>query len=239
MSRLHLMSLPLELSNLRQWASRRALGLDEGKVLHHLLTETFGRGALRPFRLMVGAKGGLGTLYAYTKLDRTKLRQMAQEFGLPDALSVCDLVNLATKTMPAAWAEGRRLAFDVRTRPVRRLHRATGVFPKGAEVDAFLVEAIRRFPDGPPAEGRVNREMVYRQWLAERLHPAATLRQVGIARLNRHIVNRGGTKLDGPDVTFHGELVVTDAAAFNNCLVAGVGRHIAFGYGMLLLRPAK
>ena len=238
MSSLHLASLPLDLKDLRQWAARRGLGIDEGKVLHHLLTETFGKGVLHPFRLMVAPRAGYGTLYAYTNSDAAALRQTADETGLPDALSVCDPVSLATKVMPEGWKEGRRLAFDVRTRPVRRLRRTAGVFPKGAEVDAFLVAAIRRFPNGPPVEGGVAREAVYREWLVERLDTAAEVVQARIARLERRTVERGGRNMDGPDVTFHGELVITDGTAFAERLATGVGRHTAFGYGMLLLRPA-
>ena len=237
MSDLHLVSLPLDLRLLRQWAARRGFGLDEGRVLHHLLTETFGKGALRPFRLMVAPKVRCGTLLAYTRSGAAALRRTAIESGFPDALSVCDPASLVSKAMPSVWTEGRRLSFDLRARPVRRLHRAAGVFPRGAEVDAFLVEAIRRFPDGPPAEHRVNRETVYRQWLDERLAVCARLGQVRIARLVRRTVERHGKRVDGPEVTFHGELHITDSTAFKKCLATGVGRHTTFGYGMLLLRP--
>jgi CRISPR system Cascade subunit CasE len=41
------------------------------------------------------------------------------------------------------------------------------------------------------------------------------------------------------DVTFEGELQVADAAAFAALLARGVGRHRAFGFGMLLLRPSR
>lgn len=239
MSALHLVSLPIDLRHLRQWAARRGLGLDEGKVLHHLLTETFGRGALHPFRLMVAPRAARGTLYAYAQSDADALRRTARETGLPDALLICNPSSLASKAMPTIWNEGRHLGFDLRARPVRRLRRAMGKFRKGAEVDAFLVEALRRFPEAPPKSDGVNREEVYREWLADRLAGAATVPHVRVARLERDTTERGGSKLSGPDVTFHGRLVVTDGAVFADCLARGVGRHAAFGYGMLLLRPAR
>jgi len=34
-------------------------------------------------------------------------------------------------------------------------------------------------------------------------------------------------------------LTVTDGEAFARLLAKGVGRHTAYGYGMLLLRPAR
>jgi CRISPR system Cascade subunit CasE len=40
-----------------------------------------------------------------------------------------------------------------------------------------------------------------------------------------------------PDVTLRGRLSITDSAAFADLLRRGVGRHKAFGFGMLLLRP--
>ena len=39
--------------------------------------------------------------------------------------------------------------------------------------------------------------------------------------------------------TVHGTMTVTDPAAFAQLLAHGVGRHRAYGYGMLLLRPAN
>lgn len=239
MTRLHLISLPLELRSFRQWAGARKLGTDEGRALHHLLGEIFGKGALQPFRLMVAPGARTGTLYAYTLSDQDSLQQTARETGLPDALNVCNPDRLSIKTMPERWSEGRRLAFDLRAWPVRRLLKPAGKFAKGAEVDAFLLEVLRLFPDGAPAQGGIDRETVYRNWLAKRLEGAAMLKQVRSARLERRILRRGSKDLEGPDVTFHGELVITDAAAFAKNLAAGVGRHTAYGYGMLLLRPAR
>jgi CRISPR system Cascade subunit CasE len=52
-------------------------------------------------------------------------------------------------------------------------------------------------------------------------------------------VSRGGTAVEGPDVTFHGELRILDAPSFQALLTRGIGRHLSFGYGMLLLRPPR
>jgi len=48
---------------------------------------------------------------------------------------------------------------------------------------------------------------------------------------------RASRAIDGPDVTFTGTLEVTDSAAFSALLARGLGRHRAFGFGMLLLAP--
>jgi CRISPR system Cascade subunit CasE len=239
MTPLYLVSLPLSMASFHRWAAVRGVADDEGCALHHLLAETFGKGALQPFRLMVAAGAATGTLYAYSRSDSALLAETARDTGLPDALAVCDPAALAAKTMPETWRDGRRLAFDLRVRPVRRLVKPAGVFPKGAEVDAFLVEALRRFPDGPPEESGLGREAVYAAWLAERLIGAAEVERVRIARFERRTVRRGGRTVEGPDVTLHGELVIRDGTAFAERLATGVGRHAAYGYGMLLLRPAR
>lgn len=258
MSELHLIHLPIALKPLHQWAAERGLGwaarrdgqgrtsdavFDEGRALHHLLAETFGKSILQPFRLFVAPGQRNGSLYAYSRSNKETLVETARESAMPEAQAVCDLSRLATKPMPAAWKEGRRLAFDTRVRPVRRLLKAGGAFAKGAEVDAFLVEALRCFPAGPRAEetmlgaGRT-REAVYADWLSERLDGAAHVEQARLARFFRNRAAREGRAPEGPDATLHGEFVVRDPDKFAQCLARGIGRHVAYGYGMLLLRPA-
>ncbi|WP_377295376.1 type I-E CRISPR-associated protein Cas6/Cse3/CasE [Rhizobium sp. SG2393] len=261
---LTLLSLLIDLQSLRRLAALRGTGDDEGRALHHLLSETFGKGALQPFRLMPAPGARSATLYAYSTATEDALRE-ALDIAAPELLQALGTAHLALRTMPETWREGRRLAFDLRARPMRRLlkplegwsreeHRlhlkgkaASGAIRKGAEVDAFLVARLRRFPDGMPDDPEnegLSREAVYRDWLAERLSGAATLdlartRMVGFARVRtrRHDQEGGEASSEGPDATFHGELTVTDGAAFSRLLARGVGRHTAYGFGMLLLRP--
>jgi CRISPR system Cascade subunit CasE len=49
---------------------------------------------------------------------------------------------------------------------------------------------------------------------------------------------RRGHVVAGPDVVLSGQLRVVDQQAFAHLVARGVGRHRAFGFGMLLLRPA-
>lgn len=107
--------------------------------------------------------------------------------------------------------------------------------------------------------GLPGREEVYRDWLADRLGSAATLvsaRQVAQrdAALWRKGVPRGGPaarmyqnerphhgqrRLIGRrEAVFEGRLRVEDDVLFTSLLARGVGRHRAFGFGMLLLRAA-
>lgn len=243
MTALHMISLPVDLRELRRLMAVSGLRSDEGRALHHFLCEAFGKSAVQPFRLMPGRNGArLGTLYGYTVRTETDLLNAVAETAPPESGLVFDLGHLAVKAMPESWSPGRRLAFDVRIRPVRRLHAPVGNFTrKGAELDAWLLEVLHRFPDCPPEDAgdRVRRDEVYARWLAERLHGAARIETVCMARLEQTLAMRKGSATRGPDVTLQGELTVTDGATFAEKLRRGVGKHTAYGYGMMLLRPAK
>lgn len=248
----HLIRAPLGTGALARWAMdrgwvRRRRGVeafDEGRALHHLLDETFGVGALRPFRLLVPPRRPSGNLYAYSNLDAEALRTAAKTLACPEALSVLNPNRIESKAMPTNWQEGQQLGFDLRVRPVRRLRREmetkTGHLSKGKEVDAFLLEALRQHPNSPSgmSTAKRTRENVYLDWLVERLGPAAVLdrSKSRLARFRRSVVSRGNHGSEGPDATIHGTLTIVDANAFAALLAGGVGRHKAYGYGMLLLR---
>lgn len=242
MTALHMISLPVDLRELRRLAALRDHGADEGRALHHFLCEAFGKSVVQPFRLMAGRGGArVATLYGYSGHAEEDLRRAVAETAPPESGQVFGLGHLAVKTMPERWSAGRRLAFDVRVRPVRRLQRPIGTFTrKGAEVDAWLLEALHQWPEGPPEDAaqKVRRDEVYARWLAERLEGAAKIETARMARIEQAPALRNGRPSRGPDVTFHGELSVIDGAAFAERLRRGVGRHTAYGYGMLLLRPA-
>ncbi len=255
MKPLFLIRMPVAMDKLalcageRGWLRHRdrVAGFDEGRALHHLLDETFSPGALRPFRLLVAGRQTVGSLYGYCVSDVDSLREDSRIHAPPEHLSVLRLERLEGKPMPSAWTEGWRLGFDVRARPVRRLKNdlvdGQTAFHKGAEVDAFRVEALRRYPDNPEGmeQHGQTREGVYLDWLADRLAPAAELDRdaTRLVRFQRVRVSRGSGGPEGPDATFHGALTVKDPESFATLLAKGVGRHRAYGYGMLLLRPAS
>ncbi len=244
---LHLIELPLLLQELHRWAGRRkldsGLGFDEGLALHHLLGEVFGPAVLQPFRLMVAPRARSGTLYAYAAMDAESLLQRSRLTLPPSHAAVAAFERLRSLPRPAAaWREGQRLGFDLRLRPVVRLASTLSgrteadvavSFRKGAEIDAFLAAALR---------GRdASREMAYLDWLEQRLEGAATLERAAtrLAGFERRRVERHGKSLEGPDAVMHGTLTVADPSAFADLLARGVGRHRAYGYGMLLLRPPQ
>ena len=221
---------------------------DGGYALHLALRRRYGEAGPQPFRLMEG-RGGAMSLLGYTA-DGGGLQDAA---ALPSADADLDHVfgPPELRAMPREWREGARYRFDLRARPVVRFGgrvREARAARDGAwlnrggraaqEVDAF-VAACERAGEGVP----VDREAVYRDWLARRLAPAAALVGCELEQFRRVQTRRsshgkpGARKVQGPEATLVGTLAVTDADAFAALLARGVGRHTAFGYGMLLLSP--
>lgn len=227
----------------RGWTGRRAGTFDQGRALHHLVDEMFGPAALRPFRLLVPRGRSRGSLYAYSAFDAADLTKAAHVQGKPDHLRVLPLERLESKPMPADWRKGQRVGFNIRVRPIRRIGKpietATGAIPAGSELDAFLLEAIRGHPDerGGMRESERNREVVYVDWLADRFGDAAKVDASAsrMVQFRRSVVSRGTAAIEGPDAVVHGTLTIEDGDQFVELLRRGVGRHRAYGYGMVLL----
>lgn len=247
---LYLVRLPLDLDALaraagaRGWTGGRRQSFDEGAALHHLLGETFGPAALQPFRLTAPPRRRTGSLYAYTGVDPAELVETAALAAMPEVVAALSPASLEKKPMPTAFLPGRRVGIDVRLRPTVRLLRDVAAppggghgFQKGAEIDAFLAEALTHEDRGAmEALGRT-REAVYRDWLAARLQGVACVEDVRLAAFRRTLAARGGIGHEAPDVTLHGTIRIEDPERFADLLKRGVGRHRAYGFGMLLLRP--
>ena len=256
----HLVHAPMDMRAFHRWAGERGLirrgAFDAGFALHVLLSGLFGGAALQPFRLFASERRTVASLYAYADVDGDTLRQTAQTVGTPECLAALDPKGLRSKALTTAFEPGQRLGFDLRTRPVRRLRgslwdpQSGRRISPGSEVDVFRVAALGRFPDGwtiGPGEEtpgaatmRGRRADIYAEWLVERFGSAALIEpgSCRLAAFQRSRAVRGdGTGPEGPDATLQGVLAVGDADAFAALLRRGVGRHKAYGYGMLLLRP--
>ena len=250
---LYLVRLPIDTAALASWADDRGWirhpdrgsSFDHGRALHHLLNEALGPASLRPFRLLVPPRRNTGFLYAYSNRSARHLSDLAQSHALPDHLAVLQAGKMQSKTMPGLWRPGQRIGFDLRVRPVRRLtgdfRTANGrTFPKGAELDAFLLEALNSYPGDPRGMSRAGRtrEAVYLDWLAERLGSFAALVR-SATRLTGFEQTQASRRrgVYGPDAIIQGTVEITEPASFNALLKRGIGRHRAYGYGMLLLRP--
>lgn len=252
MSDLRMIRQVVMLDRLRELSRIHGFWPDEGRMLHHALSECFGKRTIQPFRLLRGRNGSnLATLYGYCCCSDEELKSISAKVAPPEFHELFSPATLQSKAMPREWQMRQRLAFDLRVVPVRRLMRAAPPWPnlaarskqyaKGAELDVFLVDAMRKWPSGIPqsVERAELRQELYLTWLAERLQPAAelVLEASRVARSRRITLLRGKSRQDRPEAIVHGELVVTDSQAFTDMVTRGVGRHAAYGFGMLLLRP--
>ena len=227
---------------LAPWATRHRLlspDGDYGYALHTLLIAAFGDLAPKPFHYLGGRQG----LLAYASADLESLRLNAS-FAPPDVARALGLDHLDARVFPSAWRAGQRLGFEVRVRPLVRSK-------DGRERDAYL-HAVEGTVDTGPLAGKgsiAQRTAIYADWLAKQfaVDGAAQIAEAHLYsfRLTRVLRKAGSsdngkrktTNNAGPDVVFKGQLQVGDPPAFNRLLARGIGRHRAFGFGMLLLRP--
>lgn len=257
---LQMIRAEINVRDFHRWMGCRRLQ-DPDHAMHCLLTECFGDLAPKPFRLIMPRGGSSGCLYGYGHAGADTLREAAQMYGDP---LQCRIVTekLDSKPMPSEWQVGKRLGFDVRIRPVVRLQRDLDRVPPdklrifredlrngerefkprpGTECDAFQWEAVLH----PKGGMNRSREEVYAGWLSEKLgkNGAASLeleqtKLVSFQR-TRAIRKLRARSSEGPDAIMRGILIITDPGAFAELLGKGIGRHRSYGYGMLLLRPAR
>lgn len=256
--RTHLVRTRVDLRALNVFAAHhRKLDDDLGYALHLALRRRFGAHAPQPFRLMDldGTPSGRVRLLGYCA-DPSAL---VMPPGVPDpdadwsehpALSEVFPEPFEAKAMPVEWRADTTLRFEVRLRPFVRLKtgieapadrsgsRAHG-FRAGTELDAFLAEALRNPERGALEQAGRTREAVYAEWLAARLGDAATLREATMTTFRRSTVIRGGRRNEGPEAVMSGGLTIRNGPAFADLVARGIGRHRAFGFGMLLLRPGN
>jgi CRISPR system Cascade subunit CasE len=224
---------------LTRWAHQVGLlparGEDDlGYTLHAALAAAFGKSeAPKPFALLRPTDRP-PQLLGYTSSNADELQERAAAVAEPAAAAALCLEELAAKRMPEAWKSGGRYGFQVRVRPMLRTDR-DGDRTRAKEVDAFVLS--------PPGSSRGE---VYTAWLRQRLEAGGVLLEQAhmqsfrLSRVLRRGAPAGGPhrplrSQEGPDVTFTGILRIRDGALFPNLLARGVGRHRAFGFGMLLL----
>lgn len=241
---LYLLHTQPDPQRLAAWAARHRLLDSEGDLgyaIHALLHAAFGAQTPKPFRYLDAEQG----LLAYTRMDATGLMQLASLVD-PDVAAALGLGRtrqhggMNVRPFPTQWAAGHTLGFEVRVRPVIREGKT------GRERDAFLAAADRS------QGGALDRGTVYVQWLRDLLarQRGAELVDARMARYQQLGVMRKSQKgapddvrhnrlVSGPDAVLAGHLRVRDPQAFAQLLAQGLGRHRAFGFGLLLLRPSR
>jgi CRISPR system Cascade subunit CasE len=221
------------------WATRKhwlSPDGDLGYALHALLAEAFDGQPPTPFRYM-NEQG----LLAYIDAPENYLIRRI-DAAPPKVRHILGLERLRLRPFPVEWPCGKRLGFEVRIRPIIRTK-------AGKERDLYQYHMEQQAND--TQEKTSSRETIYREWLGSRLTVGNASRLVNATMHGftlRQVLRRQQKNADdnqrkpqgvtGPDVLFRGELEVGDPAAFSGLITRGIGRHRAFGYGMLLLRPA-
>lgn len=244
--RVHMTKLVVSQPSLMRLGKERGLPmreLDLGYLTHCLLGEVFGDRAPQPFDIR-DQSGRTLELLAYSGRPAEQLRRHADMFADPERHEAVNWDRFHQKTMPDSWPEDLELAFEVRVCPVVRAASDTEHYSKGSEVDAFLTRCAESDDD----ESVPDREQVYREWLSEQLlrRGGAEVLNVGMKAFRlrkltrrRHGAERKARVFTRPDVRMRGRLSVHEPSQFRELLSRGVGRHRAFGFGMVLLRPSR
>lgn len=244
---LRMVSLSLDVPALMALGRRQGLPLDAdlGYLVHVALREVFRDHAPAPFRIRGGRRHGRSVnVLAYGTAGASELRDIAERFSFPESHAALDWESLASKEMPVRWPAGLRLGFEARLCPVVRKSAKGQRHRKGAEVDVFLAHCW----DLNDPSLRVDREEVYRGWLRGQIENSGAARLVEgrLASFQRtrllrrtHGVDRRSRKVERPDALMRGTLEVRDAERFLALLARGIGRHRAFGFGMMLLSPCR
>lgn len=234
----HLIHMRPNLNRLLPWAQRQGLIPDRGQgdlgyAFHAALRAAFADLAPQPFSF----RSGQGLLAYTTQADAMR---SAVAMATPEVADMLGLdatphsSGLLIRPFPTSWKVGQLLSFELRVRPVVR--------KEDKEIDVFL-SAVQRMHDTVPL-----RETVYADWLKRQFEAVADLHEIRMTEFSLSTVVRrvapqaeGGRPkrpVQGPDAVFTGILQVRDGAAFAALVARGIGRHRAFGFGMLLLKPA-
>ena len=236
---LQMVEIDLVLPHLLQWAHDSNLPADDqGYLVHAALRTCFGSQAPQPFALPRPNRQTFKVL-GYGESNADALRQTHQRLATPSLAQAVPVQTVRSKEMPQQWPAGLKLGFETKIRPVVRSSRKGG---KGCfEYDAYQM-ALRN-PSGAMVP---NRDQIYLHWLNKQMtrYDAACLVEgrVKSYRLSKPRRRNGRgrprtTPLPLPEVEVRGVLEVVDSKGFVQLLARGVGRHRAFGFGMLLLRP--
>lgn len=239
----HLLRFDPDMTRANQWMAAEGLATkdeaDDGYGWHALLCAAFGKAdAPRPFRLLA-RRGRPAQLLAYSPLAAAELIASAAAFADPKAFAALGVSELASKPMPS-FARGRRLGFSLRARPVVRADR-DGDRAKTREIDAYIHARDK-------GDAR-DKAAIYLDWVRDRLAAGGAEAEAlrvdgleGVDVLRRGARAEGGRPLKaiaGHAVAIVGALRVADETGFAQAIARGVGRHCAFGYGMLLLAPPE
>ncbi|MCS6997389.1 MAG: type I-E CRISPR-associated protein Cas6/Cse3/CasE [Casimicrobiaceae bacterium] len=232
MNALHLVRIPVRLPELMRFARSQRIPFhdeDLGYTLHAWLVALFGAQAPKPFRFFERRSEVLG----YARVTAESLKTHAQVFASPEAWAALEVDALASKPMPSSWHVGQRLRLEVLACPVSR--------KDDEEKDLFL-RALETLGAAAPARSEVYRTWFVAQWhgVMELEHTELRGLQARVRMLRRaHRAEGRLRSVERPQALFSAQGVILDGVRFSECLARGIGRHRAFGLGMILLSPPR
>ena len=240
----NMIRIPVDSVMLHHWSQQRGFN-DIDHATHCMLTETFKEMAPRPFRMFLPTKTKRAQMLGYTTHSAADLKEAAKLNATQIVQRTMDIENIQHKPVPTDWQEGEIINFQVRLCPSRRALKHNVDYSQLAntanppnEQDAYLNHlAICRENDLTPK----GRQEVYVEWLNERItkHSGGHL-QVGTCQLLSYNKLQAQRRLNGPvyylaETTIAGSIAVTDPEEFQKLIANGVGRHKAYGFGMVLI----
>ena len=225
---IHLLQGNLHRRSMAIWSASRNHA-DSDRAFHSLVYNAFGKErAPRAFVAIANPKGPRdhAQFLAYTASPAEEMRQLALENQSPDTAHILDPESFRSRPVPDNWQPGTTLRFQVRVSPTYRPH-LTGV-----DRDLIFKEGA-----GP------TREHTYYDWLsrlmADRAGAQAPVSSMNMKHYRSRRVRRTPTTpvMTLPDATITGACTIEDPEFWVRALTIGIGRHRAYGYGMLLLSP--
>lgn len=252
----HMIQLSMNPRALHEWTHVKSLpDSDPGYLVHCALRAAFGPDAPQPFALQARRQdqrqdqrqaqsqaqsqdSWFLPVLGYGPADEHRLRRHLQETAEPLLAEVLPAEAIHAKALPEAWPAGARYRFSLRCCPITRTREGRD---NVRERDAFLAACDHHDGDEP-----LEREAVYLRWLEAELGRKGAARclvgRMTAFRLLNPVRRKGGKPVHmkgrRPDATMEGLLEVQRPEAFAELMARGCGRHRAFGFGMLLLRPA-
>jgi CRISPR system Cascade subunit CasE len=229
---INMVQISVDSRKLTKWALERRLNAeDTGYVVHALMCDAYGD--LRPQPFTVEEKMGVVKVLGYMSCSDVDLKKTMEETAEPE-VAAC-ILSVVSKTMPSHWTKGQRFRFRLRVAPTRQgRHKDGGRFEK----DALSFET-----------GGSSRQESYIKWLTQKFENAATIEDCEMTAFRimkacrRAIISETGKRPAVatflPDAQFEGTLRVDSDADFVKLLRTGIGRHKAFGFGALMLRPLR
>lgn len=234
---LYMIQLEIEPRAIFAWARQTGISSqDRGYLVHNAMRVVFGDAAPQPFAVFGNPHNPLLKVLGYAG---SSAHVLCDSLGLAEPIlaETFAVSRIKDNPMPGRFESGKVLAFRTECCPVTR-----NTTPEGRvrEKDAFLAAC-----DGRP-EGGVERGSVYAAWVGAELGRDGAAELVECAmrgfRLFTPVRRKGqGAQARGigqrPRAVMDGVMRIGDPEAFSRLLTRGLGRHRAFGLGMLLLRP--